>query len=161
MTTLDAQQMNEFREAFELYDQDGRGKVPLTSIGLILNSLGQCPSHSLLEDLRDKKLMEGETELEFAEFKHLINNQNTIMMTKAEVASARAKELEKVFVLWDPTGTGFVKQTGGPNCPVVAFTKAIANDMDPQEVEGILEMSRTEDGSINYIELCGLLTTHQ
>ncbi|KAJ1675635.1 myosin II light chain [Spiromyces aspiralis] len=45
------QQMDEYKEAFTLFDRTGEGKVPLSSVGTLLRALGQNPTESELNDL--------------------------------------------------------------------------------------------------------------
>ena len=43
--------MEEFKEAFELFDKDGDGRITCHELGIVMRSLGQQPTESELIDM--------------------------------------------------------------------------------------------------------------
>eukprot|EP01063_Lacrimia_lanifica_P038500 TRINITY_DN8213_c0_g1_i3.p3 TRINITY_DN8213_c0_g1~~TRINITY_DN8213_c0_g1_i3.p3 ORF type:complete len:159 (+),score=64.32 TRINITY_DN8213_c0_g1_i3:61-537(+) len=151
-------QLAEFREAFEMYDLEGTGAVPLTSLGLVLNSLGLYPTQSTLDSLKAKKAMDGESVVTFQEFSHLVTHHETMEETQQQEAESKAVQLQKAFALWDPEGTGLIKGAGGTDSPVAQFMKVMGEAFEAAELEAMVSSCKTEDGSIRYLDLCGLIS---
>ena len=152
------QEMAEYVEAFSLYDTEGVGTVPLTSLGLVLHSLGLSPNHSTLELLRDKKLLEGETTLSLSEFVHLVRNNATSTEKRRTDAEDKARRLETAFHPWDPAGTGYIRGGAGEGeTPLALFRRNLEDTMDAKEVDELIGRCKTETGHVNYVELCSII----
>ena len=157
--SLADQHEQEYREAFDLYDVEGKGSVPLGHIGLILHSLGLAPIPSSLENLKEKKILEGESTVTYREFAHLVQHEETITETLRIESEGRAASLQKSFYSWDPAGVGLIKCTGEADSPLASFIRTMEESMDPSDVQRIVDACKTEDGSLNYVQLCQLIAS--
>uniref|UniRef100_A0AC34FQY0 EF-hand domain-containing protein n=1 Tax=Panagrolaimus sp. ES5 TaxID=591445 RepID=A0AC34FQY0_9BILA len=45
------EQLDEFKEAFKLFDRDGDGMITATELGEVFKRLGQAPTESELKDM--------------------------------------------------------------------------------------------------------------
>ena len=50
-TSLNSDQISEFKEAFALFDKDGDGTITTRELGTVMRSLGQNPTESELVDM--------------------------------------------------------------------------------------------------------------
>ena len=48
---ISQEQLDEFKEAFELFDKDGDGKITCLELGIVMKSLGQSPTDAELRDM--------------------------------------------------------------------------------------------------------------
>lgn len=48
---LSEEQIQEFKEAFSLFDRDGDGNITVTELGTVMKSLGQNPTENELRDM--------------------------------------------------------------------------------------------------------------
>lgn len=62
--------IDEFREAFSLFDFDGDGLVSISRLGTMMRSLGQNPTEAELQDMIAEVASDGDmdTEIDFPEF---------------------------------------------------------------------------------------------
>ena len=51
MSELTPEQIEEMREAFQLFDNDGDGFITIRELGSVMRSLGRNPSESELRDI--------------------------------------------------------------------------------------------------------------
>lgn len=51
MEGLTCEQLEEFKEAFELFDKDGDGRITAHELGIVMHSLGQTPTEQELVDM--------------------------------------------------------------------------------------------------------------
>ena len=65
---LTDEQIEEFREAFNLFDLDGGGSIDAKELGTVMRSLGQNPPDEELQAMIDEVDEDGGGEIEFDEF---------------------------------------------------------------------------------------------
>lgn len=88
---LTEEQITEAREAFDLADKEGTGKIKSQEVGIVLRSLGHNPSQ---EDLQ--KLLRGRTEISQDDFMDMLDEE-----LKDE---HDADELRVAFTVFDRDG---------------------------------------------------------
>ncbi|KAJ9441043.1 Calmodulin [Diplonema papillatum] len=153
---LKEQQEREFQEACEMYDIDGNGTVPLSSISCVLGSLGLCLADSMIAQFREKKAEEGESEVSYSELQHLVDKMQTIEDAQAAASKSKAAELENIFHLWDPSGAGIVKSS---DASTNALSKALSEVMPVADVDAMLTKYRDDKGNLQYLDLCQDITS--
>ena len=119
MSSLDIpeDQMEEFKQAFALFDKDGNGHVDANELGQVLASLGQIPT----EDEINRMIAEVDGDMngtiEFAEFLDMMKSKMSRKENEEEIQEAfnafdvnkngiiNAKSLQKAFKSMNETFT--------------------------------------------------------
>ena len=140
---ISQQQLAEYSEAFELYDVEDKGAVPLTSLGLVLQTLGlQIPEASLLM-LKEKKIEDGEDEVDFTDFLMLVTQGYTEDELVEDKVDARRRQLTAALSLFDHNGDGYIQNSD--------FRKSMGHVLEEKEMESILKEGDVADtGRIQY-----------
>ena len=68
LPVLTEEQIEEFREAFNLFDLDGGGDIDSKELGTVMRSLGQNPSDEELREMISEVDDDGSGSIEFEEF---------------------------------------------------------------------------------------------
>ena len=89
-----------FREAFNVFDSDGDGKITTAELGKVMMSLGLNPSEQELIDIINEFDCNGNKEIDFEEY--------LSMMSKQIQRSDSDSELQAVFKVFDQDGNGFI-----------------------------------------------------
>mmetsp|Transcript_1947 Transcript_1947/g.3635 ORF Transcript_1947/g.3635 Transcript_1947/m.3635 type:complete len:153 (+) Transcript_1947:59-517(+) len=92
-------QIAEFRQAFNEYDQDGGGSISTNELGVAMRSLGACPTEEELEKWVDEVDVNGDGELDFEEFLNLMAKMS---------GRDPLEELANAFKVFDRSGEGLV-----------------------------------------------------
>ncbi|KAI6184532.1 Calmodulin [Aphelenchoides bicaudatus] len=94
------EQIEEFREAFELFDKNGDGRVTSEELGIVMRSLGHEPSDQELHDIINEIDIDGNGSIELDEF--------VSMMSRRVNASETERELREAFQVFDKDQDGFI-----------------------------------------------------
>jgi len=139
---LTEEQITEAREAFDLADKEGTGKIKSQEVGIVLRSLGHNPSQ---EDLQ--KLLRGRTEISQDDFMDMLDEE-----LKDE---HDADELRVAFTVFDRDGQGSI------SAAELRFMLAnMGEKMNYDEVDMLLEEAGIgEDGMFRYNEFLDKLNS--
>jgi len=133
-------QIQEFKEAFALFDKDGNGTITAKELGAVMRGLGQNPSEEEIRTMIDEVDTDCNGSIEFDEFLLLISNK--IRMDSVE------DELRDAFKVFDKDNDGYLTAP--------ELRDVMMNLGDPMTVEDITEMVREADtngdGKIEYSE---------
>merc|ERR1712025_149877 len=69
---LTEEQIQEFKEAFALFDKDGDGTITTKELGTVMRSLGQNPTEAELQDMINEVDADGNGTIDFPEFLSLM-----------------------------------------------------------------------------------------
>lgn len=69
---LTDEQIEEFRDAFSVFDQNGDGTINAKELGIVLRSLGQNPTEKELQEVINTVDDDKNGLLDFSEFLHLM-----------------------------------------------------------------------------------------
>merc|ERR550537_1984237 len=69
---LTEDQVEEFKEAFALFDKDGDGTITADELGVVMRSLGRNPTHEDLVTMVNEVDDDGSGKIEFPEFLKLV-----------------------------------------------------------------------------------------
>ncbi|CAF1274698.1 unnamed protein product [Adineta ricciae] len=135
------EQIQEFRQAFLLYDKDSDGAISPKVLGSAMRTLGQNPTEDELKALINEFDCEGKGLIDFNEFLH--------MMAKRADEHNEEDELREAFRVFDKNGNGFIK---------VAELRHVMINLGEQfsdhEVDEMLqEIDVSGNGIIRYEEL--------
>ena len=70
--SLSEEQVAEYKEAFELFDQDGSGTITLAELKAVMKNLGLNPSDNELLEMINEVDADGNGTIEFTEFLDLM-----------------------------------------------------------------------------------------
>ncbi|CAF1132675.1 unnamed protein product [Rotaria magnacalcarata] len=136
------EQIQEFRQAFLLYDKDSDGAISPKVLGSVMRTLGQNPTEDELKGLINEFDCEGKGLIDFDEFLQ--------MMAKRAKEHNEEDELREAFRVFDKNGNGFIK--------VAELSRHVMTNLGEQfsddEVDEILrEIDTTGKGIIRYEEV--------
>ena len=69
---VDETEMQEFKDAFTIFDKNGDGTITITELGAAMRSLGSDPTESELQDVINEVDADGNGSLDFAEFVNMM-----------------------------------------------------------------------------------------
>ena len=72
---LDEDQINEYKEAFQIFDKDGSGSIDVYELRRVFRSLGKNLTRQEVQDLFDEVDTDGSGGIEFEEFLQLMAKQ--------------------------------------------------------------------------------------
>lgn len=143
---LNEEQVNEFREAFSLFDRDSDGTITTNELGTVMRSLGQNPTEGELQDMINEVDIDGNGTIEFAEFLG--------MMAKKIKESDGEEELREAFRVFDKDGNGFISGSELRHVMTTLGEKLTDEEVD----EMIKEADLDGDGMVNYEEFVTMMT---
>ncbi|KAJ3785020.1 calmodulin-like protein [Lentinula aff. detonsa] len=142
---LCAEQVNEFKEAFSLFDKDGDGTITTLELGTVMRSLGQNPTDAELQDMINEVDVDGNGTIDFNEF--------LAMMEKKFKDTDSEEEIRQAFQVFDKDGNGTISAK-----ELKAVMESLGEKLSDQEVDAmIVEADEDGDGSINYQEFVAMM----
>eukprot|EP01065_Artemidia_motanka_P021933 TRINITY_DN2614_c2_g1_i1.p1 TRINITY_DN2614_c2_g1~~TRINITY_DN2614_c2_g1_i1.p1 ORF type:complete len:151 (+),score=27.77 TRINITY_DN2614_c2_g1_i1:108-560(+) len=134
-------QIQEFREAFLLFDSDGSGSISVDELGEVMRSVGQACSDDEIQRLIKEADMDNNGVIDFPEFL-------TIMAHRMEKTQDADEDLKETFRFYDINGTGYIS----PSNLQFAMNKLGLRMTAEEADEMIREADLTGDGVMNYEE---------
>lgn len=144
-STLSADQMQEIREAFHVFDPHDSGVIPNRKMGNVLRSLGQFPTEAELYDIIDEIDVEGEGEIKYPDFE--------AMIVKRVEATYKDESLRAAFKLFDRDEDGFISQA---ELRTVMFNLG-ERCTEEEFFDMMKEVDTDNDGRISYTEFVAAL----
>ncbi|KGK40671.1 ribonucleoside-diphosphate reductase large chain [Pichia kudriavzevii] len=139
------EQIEEFKEAFAIFDKNGDGKISPSELGTVMRALGQNPTQQELNDLVNEIDSNGNSMIEFSEFLTIMARQIKEQDVEAEILEA--------FKVFDSDGDGKISQT-----ELVRVLTTIGEKLTDAEAKQMLEAADTDsDGQIDIEEFARVL----
>jgi len=133
-------QLDEFREAFAAFDNDGGGSIDATELKALMASVGQIPTDDELSEMIRIADADGSGSVDFYEFVTLMAHK---MADTKDQSSLKAS-----FSLFDHSGDGFIDSD--------EMRRLMINVGEPVTIEDVNELIREVDldgdGVVNYDE---------
>ena len=142
---LSDDKVNEFKEAFDIFDKDKDGFITTKELGDIMKNLGQSPSEAELQDMINEVDIDGNGTIDFQEFLGLMARK--MRDTDSE------EELVEAFKVFDRDGNGLIS----PNELQHVMTSLGENVTADEVEEMIKEADLDGDGHINYEEFVRMI----
>jgi len=137
---LNAEQMAEMKEAFNLFDKDGDGKITTKELSVVMRSLGQKPTEAELKDMIREVDIDNSGTIEFGEF--------ITMMSKKLASSDAETELKEAFKTFDRDGDGLITKQ-----ELLTIMTKLGESLTNEDVEDMIrEADLDGDGKINFFE---------
>jgi len=100
-TNLTEEQIQEFKEAFSLFDKDGDGIIPIKELGTIMRSLTANPTEAQLQDMANEVDVDGSGAMTFEAF---LKYMSRLMRNDYDPDA----ELIEAFKVFDKGGNGLI-----------------------------------------------------
>ena len=143
--SLTEDKINEFKEAFEIFDKDKDGYITTKELGDIMKNLGQTPSEAELQDMINEVDIDGNGTIDFKEFLGL--------MARKMRDNDSEEELIEAFKVFDRDGNGLIS-----NVELQHVMTSLGENVTMDEVdEMIKEADLGGDGYINYEEFVKMI----
>ena len=142
--TLTADQIQEFRQAFDIMDRNGDGVITVDDLAAVMRAIGQSPTANVLQDMIREVDADGNDTIDFTEFLALMSRQ----MRQSDIED----ELREAFRIFDRDSDGFIT-------PKELSTLLISLGLDSSaEVvrRMINEADKNRDGKIDFAEFRAL-----
>lgn len=137
---LTPEQIEEYREAFNIFDRDGDGHLTVKELGIVMRSLGQNPSVQELEEMVAEVDTNGSKTVEFTEFLEMMGKQLLEKNIEEEVRDA--------FAAFDKDKDGKIT-----SAELVHIMKNIGEPLPQEDIdEMIAEADINKDGTIDYAD---------
>ena len=172
-------QLEEFREAFNMFDKDGGGSIDSSELKDLMKSVGQEPTEAELREMVAAADADGTGDIDFLEF--------AVLMAHKMQDGDDGDAIKKAFSIFDQSGDGFISApemrkmlvnlgekvrasrpaTADP-CTRVCFARpslsplalCAARQITPADVEALIGAVDVDgDGQINYEEFSRILMT--
>lgn len=138
-------QLQEVKEAFQLFDKDGDGNISPDELGEVLRSLGQTPTKSELVDMINEFDSKGKGTIDFEDFKKIIVAHKTNFTAKSNVKEA--------FKAFDKDGNGFISVE-----ELKHAMESLGETVSNEELDEMVKMAdKNKDGKIDYEEFVEIM----
>ena len=144
---LTKNQIDEFKEAFLLFDKDGDGKITQKELGAVMQSLGETPTAAELHDMINDADTDGNGTIDFSEFLTMMVRQMTDLESQ--------EDFRGQFNVFDKDGNGLISAAELRH----VLTNLGENFTDKAIDDMIKEADIDGDGQINYDEFVTLMTS--
>jgi calmodulin len=94
--------IQEFKDAFGLFDKDKDGSISVNELGMVMRALGQHPTEQSLRQMIGEVDADGSGTIDFAEFLMIMSRKNKAQESKSEVLEA--------FKVFDKDGSGKISK---------------------------------------------------
>ncbi|XP_058505088.1 calmodulin-like [Solea solea] len=142
---LTKEQVEEFREAFSLFDKDGT--INTKELGTVLRTLGINPTEEALQDMINEVDADGDGTMELAEF--------LALMTRKMKDTDTEEEIKEAFRVFDMDGSGFISAS-----ELRHVMANLGEKLTDEEVSEMMREADTDgDGKVNYQEFVKMMAT--
>ncbi|XP_037927631.1 calmodulin-A-like [Teleopsis dalmanni] len=98
-TIITTEQLDEIKEAFNLFDINGDGAISTAELGIVMRSLGENPTEAEVQDLINEIDVDGSGDIGFTEFLNLMSRKFL----------DHEEEVREAFKVFDKDGDGFIE----------------------------------------------------
>ncbi|XP_041449033.1 calmodulin-A-like [Drosophila obscura] len=139
-SNLTPDQIEEIREAFQVFDRENKGCITCKELGTVMRSLGQNPTEAELYDLIDEIDLDGDGTIDFSEFLHMMSHR------MQDIGSEES--LLQGFKIFDRDGNGYIS-----TLELKTTMMMLGEKVTDEEVREIMaEIDQDRDGRISYAE---------
>lgn len=137
---LSDEKLREFKEAFSLFDPNDNGSISCEDLGVIMRSLGQNPTEKEIATMIKEVDIDGNGEIDFAEFVQMMDKQ----MRNRDLN----KELFEAFQVFDCNRNGRISPT-----ELKVTMKNLGQELTEEQLKLMMhEADGNGDGVIDFEE---------
>ena len=139
---LSAQELNEFREIFDLVDKDKGGSISTEELSELMATLGISASRDEIHAMVNEIDKDGNGEIDFDEFVMVMSRK-----VNADYTSKQVKRAFRTFALGAPAGHISLDAVRD------ALLKHCTEKLDKEQVEELIaQLETNSEGFLNYEE---------
>ena len=144
---LTPEQIEEFKEAFLIFDLDHDNTISTDELGAVMRSLGQNPTQAELKEMIQEVDADGNGSLDFSEFL-------TLMASKIKSTDTE-EELVEAFKIFDRDGDQLIRLK-----EIRHVFDIIGEKMTDAEIEDMICLADNDGDSdcLNFTEFCKIMT---
>ena len=143
--SLTPEQIEEYREAFNLFDKDNNGSISASELATVMKSLGLSPSETEITDLMNEIDQDGNHEIDFEEFL-------TLMARQTDTRDS-AQEIIEAFKVFDKNGDGYISLS-----ELKQVFNSIGEKLSDEELEAMFNEVSNGSGRISIADFASLLS---
>lgn len=141
---LTEEQIQEFKEAFALFDRDGDALLTTSELGVVMRALGLTATEADLKEMVASFDKDNNGKLDFAEFLTLVAQKGIGDLDDAEVRSA--------FRVFDKGNNGFISEAEFKHILI-----DVGDKISEDDVAEMMKEVKIKNGMINYEEFIKLM----
>lgn len=142
---LTPEQIEEYRDAFNLFDTDHSGSISATELSTVMKSLGLKPNETDVLDLMNEIDQDGNNEIDFDEFLSLMARQAGVKDSEQEIIEA--------FKVFDKNGDGHISKSELQN-----VLQSIGEKLTQEELDTMFDEVSNGKGEISIEQFASLLS---
>jgi len=143
---LGEDEIEEIKEAFDLFDNDGSGAISVNELTSAMQSLGFDVKHAVVYNMVSDLDADGSGEIEFGEFLDVMTAKLSDKNTK--------EEIDRVFKLFDKDRNGTLEADD-----LSRVCKELGEDMTEEDIrEVITRMDVDGDGAVGLDDFYAVIT---
>ncbi|CAO0792951.1 unnamed protein product [Mucor circinelloides] len=142
---LTPEQIQEYREAFQLFDKNGDGSVSATELGVVLRSFGMNPTDAELQDMVSDVDADGNGHIDFEEFLNLVKDLKS--------GGKDTDDLREAFKVFDADGNGVIDRS-----ELRKVMSSLNENLTEEELDAMIkEADANGDGQISFDEFKAMM----
>merc|ERR1712024_261668 len=142
---LTPEQKHEIREAFDLFDTDGTGRIDVKELKVTMRALGFEPKKEDIKKSLADLGKDGNSTIDFNDFYQIMESKMSERDSKAE--------MEKAFRLFDDDNTGKISFKN-----LKRVCQEIGDNINDEELQEMIdEADRDGDGQVNLNEFLRIM----
>lgn len=142
---LTEEKIEEFKEAFEIFDKEHQGYITMKELGNMMKQLGQVPSETEIQDMINEVDVDGNGNIDFKEFLGLMARKMRDTDTEEELIEA--------FKVFDRDGNGLIS-----SAELKHVMCSLGEKISDEEVDEMVKEADIDgDGFINYEEFVRMI----
>merc|ERR1711912_224872 len=143
---LSEDEVEEIKEAFDLFDNDGSGAISVNELTSAMQSLGFDVKHAVVYNMVSDLDADGSGEIEFGEFLDVMTAKISDKNTK--------EEIDRIFKLFDKDRNGTLEADD-----LSRVCKELGEDMPEEDVREVIQrMDLDGDGAVGLDDFYNVLT---
>lgn len=144
----EADTLDDYKEAFSLFDKDGDGRITSEELQIVMKSLGKNPTANDIKDMINDVDEDANGTIEFDEFVHMMRRSNS---------KTTQEDYMEAFKMFDEDGNGLISLAELKN-----VMKRLGEDLTDDELDMMIKSADIDgDGQVNIDEFVKMMSQDQ